>query len=138
MVGIISLVISGVKNHPLQLHGGSQCGCTVKGVHCKSCEAIYNTLRRRDAGAISTCLSAYDECLHVKTLCQLISDRRDADDVTQLVALRPNGHARISICLVLALSRWPTAKPDIASAQTKPSPAQERHCTQCVYYVIVC
>lgn len=116
--------------------GGSQCGCTVKGAHCKRYRAIYNTLRRRDAGAISTRPSAYDECLHVKSLCQLISDRRDADDVTQLVAWRPNGHARISICLVLALCQWQTVKPDVAAGQTKPSPAQERHCTHCVYCVL--
>lgn len=51
----------------------------------------------------------------MKTLCQLILDRRDTDDVTQLVASRPSGRARISICLVLALCQWQTVKPDVAT-----------------------
>lgn len=52
-------------------------------------------------------LSAYDECLQVKNLCQPIPDMRHTDDA-HLVALRPIWHAHISTCLVSAPRQWLT------------------------------
>lgn len=52
---------------------------------------------------------------------------RHADDATQFVAVRPIGHAHISICLVFALCQWPTAYLLIDIPATKPWPTQGRH-----------
>lgn len=49
---------------------------------------------------------------------------RHADDATQLVAVRPNRHAHISICLVFSLCQWPTAYSLIDIPATKSWPTQ--------------
>lgn len=97
---VTSVNIRGIKKHYLYLNWGSQQKLCSYVLHT----VLYGGLMQK---WFLRLLSAYDECLQVKNLCQPIPDMRHTDDA-HLVALRPIWHAHISTCLVSAPRQWLT------------------------------